>query len=578
MPANRRDFVKFAGGAAVGTAASPLPWKLLDDTSIWSQNWSAIPKLPRGAAEAKATRCTLCPSGCAVNATLVGGVPVRLSGRLCAAGHAAHQLPWHPFRLHPGNLDAAVERVTVAIRTAKKPVAILDGRPERTASRMYRQALASWPGAVYLTNAAAPATGVNFDRIDTVVGFGVDAVAIARGKRLLQVDARHSLAASVAARWYAVKPGCEGLIALAVARRLSNAKDLAALNAGELVDQAGMDAGDFAELCTAFEQGKAYAVGANADLLNAVAVKDALVARRAAPDVEAPTVRSMLVSDAAAEQFGVLIVDAAALDIDISARTLRSLVGKQGLLVVVSAYESDLTAEADVAIAAPAVFESWDDIVTPPSYAVAAPLLPAAEGLLCAADFVARVAALGLDLKSEIERRAAAIQASGRGTLEQPAKQVYEALVAGSAWTDEPAPAKLASLPAYSTARWTPQADFPLALIPFRTSELPSHQAQPPVLTKIYQESELRPSAGTVRVHPETAAASGLAHNTDAIVRTSLGDCRVRVLCDRLVQKGVIEAPLSPSRAELAGTVRPSTPQMLNVSAGQIAAARIERA
>ena len=58
---DRRGFLKFIGGAAVGTLATPVVWKGLDDISIWSQNWPWIPSLQYGNHEnnARGTRCTI---------------------------------------------------------------------------------------------------------------------------------------------------------------------------------------------------------------------------------------------------------------------------------------------------------------------------------------------------------------------------------------------------------------------------------------------------------------------------------------------------------------------------------------
>jgi hypothetical protein len=160
------------------------------------------------------------------------------------------------------------------------------------------------------------------------------------------------------------------------------------------------------------------------------------------------------------------------------------------------------------------------------------------------------------------------------------AKEVWEALSAGAIWTDD-LPGKLdkARLPEYQKAVWSPEQGFPLALIPFRTSETPSHNAQPPALTKIYQESGLRPAGGTVRVHPDTASAHGLENGGKALIRTISGECVLEVIVDRLVKPGVLEAPLSPSRAELAGIAKPSTPAVLEITGGHaVVAARIEKA
>ena len=36
---NRRNFIKLLVGGAVGVHLTPLPWKLMDDIAIWTQNW-----------------------------------------------------------------------------------------------------------------------------------------------------------------------------------------------------------------------------------------------------------------------------------------------------------------------------------------------------------------------------------------------------------------------------------------------------------------------------------------------------------------------------------------------------------
>ncbi len=45
LSVNRRNFIKFAIGGAVGTGLSRLPWKLIDDTAIFTQNLPWVPVL-----------------------------------------------------------------------------------------------------------------------------------------------------------------------------------------------------------------------------------------------------------------------------------------------------------------------------------------------------------------------------------------------------------------------------------------------------------------------------------------------------------------------------------------------------
>ena len=60
MKVTRRDLFALAGGSAVGLALSPAPWRLLDDLSIWTQNWKWIPRPPKGPVTFKDTRCSSC--------------------------------------------------------------------------------------------------------------------------------------------------------------------------------------------------------------------------------------------------------------------------------------------------------------------------------------------------------------------------------------------------------------------------------------------------------------------------------------------------------------------------------------
>ena len=164
----RRSLLKFMGGAAVGAVLSPLPWKLLDDASIWTQNWDWIARPPRGPVSWKSTTCTLCPRGCGLRARLVGDAFVSawpqpghaVAATLCPLGLAAAQLRFHPARVRGvAQRDAARAdapwRIVDADATvadlgrrlaqaragggARPAVAVLDLRPGRALSRQYRE-------------------------------------------------------------------------------------------------------------------------------------------------------------------------------------------------------------------------------------------------------------------------------------------------------------------------------------------------------------------------------------------------------------------------------------------------------
>src|SRR5438045_9622837 len=107
MKVTRRDLLAWSAGAAAGLLATPVPWKVLDDVSIWSQNWPWIPQPARGPVEVKQSFCTLCPKGCGLRVRMAAGRAVGVAGssthaiRRAALGPLAFggpQLNGHPQR------------------------------------------------------------------------------------------------------------------------------------------------------------------------------------------------------------------------------------------------------------------------------------------------------------------------------------------------------------------------------------------------------------------------------------------------------------------------------------------------
>jgi anaerobic selenocysteine-containing dehydrogenase len=101
MEFSRRNFIKFAVGGLGGTLLSPLPWKLIDDIAIWTQNWSWVPVPARGKFSSANTVCMLCPGACGIKVRKVGSRAVKIEGRadypvnqgaICPLGMAGLQI------------------------------------------------------------------------------------------------------------------------------------------------------------------------------------------------------------------------------------------------------------------------------------------------------------------------------------------------------------------------------------------------------------------------------------------------------------------------------------------------------
>ncbi|MFH1090324.1 MAG: molybdopterin-dependent oxidoreductase, partial [Pseudomonadota bacterium] len=102
MKFDRRGFIKFVAGGAVGLHLTPLPWKIIDDIAIWTQNWPWVPRVTRYPSFSHSqTVCTLCPGGCGIRVRMVNGkrtikvdgqeeAPIN-QGKVCPLGAAGTQ-------------------------------------------------------------------------------------------------------------------------------------------------------------------------------------------------------------------------------------------------------------------------------------------------------------------------------------------------------------------------------------------------------------------------------------------------------------------------------------------------------
>lgn len=108
MKIDRRNFLSLGIGATAGLTLSPLPWKLMDDSSIWTQNWPWTPVPEDGEVNHVSSACTLCPGGCGISVRKVGNRAVKIEGLkghpvndggVCVLGLSGLQLLYGPRRV-----------------------------------------------------------------------------------------------------------------------------------------------------------------------------------------------------------------------------------------------------------------------------------------------------------------------------------------------------------------------------------------------------------------------------------------------------------------------------------------------
>lgn len=304
---SRRDLFKFVGGSAAGLMLTPMPWKLLDDSAIWTQNWSWVPEPLKGTLQTKYTTCTLCPAGCGLRARCVGNQPVSLSGVaghpvssgvVCPVALGAHHLPYHPARVlqpfkrtesgsSPISLDeaaAAIAGLISSIRTSgsTESIAVLDGQPNRTMSAIYRRFLSQVPNGKYIVPPSISSRsfsalddmlekpsgefGYDLENVKTVVSFGApildgwgtpgrvqsafgkQAKGSGKGFQLIQIETRRSRTASLADSWIPINPGTEAVFALGLANVVISGK----LCDGQTVANSASDYREYQKLVSRF--------------------------------------------------------------------------------------------------------------------------------------------------------------------------------------------------------------------------------------------------------------------------------------------------------------------------------------
>jgi len=582
MQTTRRDLFKFAAGSAAGLVFTPVPWRLITDTALWSENWPGIPRPARGEIHTRFTNCALCPAGCAVRARCVGPQPVALTGLpgqpLCAFGLVGHHLPYHPGRVTQGALEQAA--AAIAHRDPKASIAVLDLRPGRTASWTYRRAMAAIPHGLYLApKRISPA--VNLADAKTVLSFGAPllegwgtpaSVFAARERfRLVQVEPVPSPTAALADLWLPIRAGSETALARAIAqllRKQALPPEVAALTGipeEQIVSVARQVAENGPALVVAAEEFPAMSE------LNRLlgSLGRTVFPRREAPVPEswtraaAPVTTFASVAD---HSIGVLLIDESAPDTYLPWSVVqKKLVPYDPLVVTFASSRAGYGRHAQYLLPTAVYPEITSDL--PPAlhsaaatFRLAAPLVAPPAGVVDPPTFVARMARL--PLTPALRERAGAIHQAGRGTVSTwrdgksvPVRQVkfddfWSALNEGGCWIDSQGPQAPAPQMESGSFADPPveQSSLPLVVV---TTAVP--QPFSPLLSKLYGESNLRLSPGRIALHPETARQCGVTDGARAALETIRGRAAVQVSIDSGMPPGVVRVAATPALLDLCG-------------------------
>ncbi len=465
LKSTRRDLFILSGGAAAGVFLTPVPWKLVDDVAIWSQNWSWIPRPPRGELNTRYTACTLCPAGCGVAARCIESQPIGMAGvprhpasggALCEIGIGAHQLPYHPARLAPS--PAAAEAVAKEVKKARRDglrVGFLDMRPGRSASAVYSKFVSGFDGGMYIAPQAAESStlravarlagepagrfGIDWENAGTVVSVGAPlletpgrALRAWRGGelRIVQVDREQTRTAALAHRWLQAWDSAE----------------VEAESPSLIVSGGGLH--PEAEDTIAALNFKLGTIGRTGGIV-----------RRAASPVSDVTFTPL---DAVGDgSLGLLFIDHGPLAA--WPEGIEKKLAPNAVVVSFSPFGGSRLAVSKYILPAPCFLEVAEDVVTPwdatvPSYGIAPALLAKPNGIESPDEILASLQpSLKGARETEMKSRVAVIHASRRGELFafadgqrtpvktiQSADKLWEQFQKGAYWVDDPPPSHAA--------------------------------------------------------------------------------------------------------------------------------------
>ena len=298
MKIGRRSFLSFIIGGAAGSAITPLPWKLTDDSSVWSQNWPWTPVPPDGEYSYVNSVCTLCPGGCGITVRKVDDRAVKIEGMkehpvnnggICVLGLSGLQLLYGPTRVKSplkrigerGEGKWAKVSWDEAIAEVAKKLADIRSKGESqaigtivssdggTIPNLFKRFLTAYGSPNFMTmpsiqdsyemtlqlmQGVSAKAGFDAENADFILSFGsgiidgwgspvrmfkANSAWKANGKKVVQIESRLSNTAAKSDKWIPIKPGTEAALSLGLANVIIKES---LYNKNDIDKQSGFDA------------------------------------------------------------------------------------------------------------------------------------------------------------------------------------------------------------------------------------------------------------------------------------------------------------------------------------------------
>ncbi|RLC12217.1 MAG: molybdopterin oxidoreductase, partial [Deltaproteobacteria bacterium] len=275
MKIDRRCFLSLVIGGAAGTALTPLPWKMTDDSSIWSQNWPWTPVIAKGETFYESSACTLCPGGCGITVRMIEDRTVKIEGQtghpvndggVCVLGLSGLQLLYNPNRVtrpmkrtgsrgsgrwEPISWDDAIGQVVSKLSELREngqpqKVGCISGNRYGTVPELFKRLMTAYGSPNVMTvpslqdslqltmkimHGSDAMVGYDLENADFILSFGSGLIEgwgspvrmfkansgwKESGIETVQIEPRLSNTAAKSDQWIAIKPGTEAALAMGI--------------------------------------------------------------------------------------------------------------------------------------------------------------------------------------------------------------------------------------------------------------------------------------------------------------------------------------------------------------------------
>lgn len=276
MKIGRRSFLSFVIGGAAGTALSPLPWKLTDDSSIWTQMWPWTPVPKDGETSYVNSVCTLCSGGCGITVRKIDERAVKIEGMkghpinnggACLLGLSGLQLLYGPTRIKSPlkrtgkrgqgrwekiSWKAAVSEIVEKLGNLRSKgqshtVGFVSGSDRGTIPRLFERFLTAYGSpnlmrmpsvrdsyelTLHMMQGVQALPGFDFENADFILSLGsgiIDGwgspVRMFRANsawqnanvKVIQIEPRLSNTAAKSSKWIPINPGTETALVMGLA-------------------------------------------------------------------------------------------------------------------------------------------------------------------------------------------------------------------------------------------------------------------------------------------------------------------------------------------------------------------------